>query len=296
MRPTPQVIAEGRTLAAILSGAVLVSGGALATVAREAPGATAAVSVVGGTPATPSAGRWTVALVRRDGPGSVYRRTFCVGSLISARVGVTAAHCIAPYQSHSARRRLGVFTGHVLPTIRRPLLKVKAVSVNPRYRRVAGGSVADIAVFELSEALESPNTVQIPDGRAPESQMVGGALDLFGWGNTLRDGQFFPRALQRAVVNRYPETACGSAFGRRFASTDYLCVGRSDGAADPCEGDSGAPLTSPSTQTPDRPVLVGIVSAGPGCQQAAAPSLATRTSSFRSWLVRHHQPVSTRRR
>jgi secreted trypsin-like serine protease len=121
-------------------------------------------------------------------------------------------------------------------------------------------------------------------------------LTIYGWGNRSRTGADYPQQLQEATLERFPDSVCAGRYGRaEFTAAWHLCIGRRDGAADACEGDSGSPLIATIRA---RPVVVGVVSRGPGCQQPGLPSIATRVRRFHRWLSdasRAETPRRTRR-
>jgi secreted trypsin-like serine protease len=59
-----------------------------------------------------------------------------------------------------------------------------------------------------------------------------------------------------------------------------MCAGYHDGYVS-CPGDSGGPLV---WNTPDGPVLVGIVSFGEGCARKLKDGVYTRITAYRDWI------------
>lgn len=77
--------------------------------------------------------------------------------------------------------------------------------------------------------------------------------------------------------------------GALFSPQNQLCVGRRQGGADTCSGDSGGALLAlwqdPGGGPPRPGAVVGIVSFGHGCAQAKSYSIYTRVSAYAAWLA-----------
>lgn len=63
-----------------------------------------------------------------------------------------------------------------------------------------------------------------------------------------------------------------------------ICVGRNVPGKDSCQRDSGGPLVAKFDNVIK---LVGIVSWGNGCAQAAYPGVYTRVASYLDWINQH---------
>lgn len=65
----------------------------------------------------------------------------------------------------------------------------------------------------------------------------------------------------------------------KTVTTNMFCAAVSAGGKDSCQGDSGGPIVETSSGT-----LVGTVSWGTGCAQAAFPGVYARIGSLRDFI------------
>ena len=90
----------------------------------------------------------------------------------------------------------------------------------------------------------------------------------------------YPTVLRKANLTALNPSSCRAAYGQNFKDS-MLCAGNLAGGVDSCFGDSGGPLTAPSS---GKSVLVGVVSWGEGCALPNTPGVYARLSSFLSWI------------
>lgn len=82
-------------------------------------------------------------------------------------------------------------------------------------------------------------------------------------------------------VNIVDPDKCAKAYLR--IATVYpgmICANATNPPRDACQGDSGGPLVADG-------YLVGIVSWGEGCADAAYPGVYTRVSEYALWIMKH---------
>jgi trypsin len=188
---------------------------------------------------------------------------FCGGTLISRNLVMTAAHCVRGL-SGPLDVRLGASDLKTLPES----TAVEAVRVHPQYhnRRFQH----DVALLFLADdqrrkaaPLSLKDRVDIP-------------LQLFGFGNTSRQGHTYPDRLQTAQVEELPAYACQALGGPyQFVIERQICA--TAPSADSCDGDSGGPLLAEGA-------LYGIVSWGTRCGDPSQPGVYTRAASYATWL------------
>ncbi|WP_128374909.1 S1 family serine peptidase [Streptomyces cavernae] len=247
-----------------------------AVIPLASPGTAAADSVViGGFPVQASAVPWTVAVASRDRFGGTRGGQFCGGVVIGRSTVLTAAHCMGEEALGGPVRELSdlaIIQGRsdLLASDGREI-RVRDVTVNPDYS--SRTNAGDFAVLTLASALPQGAVIPMaPMGDA--AYRPGTSATVYGWGDTTGAGDY-ARALRGARVEVLPDATCqraypGSADGT-YVPASMLCAGATGGGRDACQGDSGGPLVASGR-------LIGLVSWGSGCGQAASPGVYTRVS------------------
>ncbi|MFI6645135.1 S1 family peptidase [Streptomyces sp. NPDC050504] len=270
-----------RPITRTLTGALALTAG-VAVLPLTAPAPAQADSiVVGGKTASTKDSPWVVALASRDRFGGMRAGQFCGGVVVSPTRVLTAAHCLS-------REVLGVPLSEVrdLRVIvgRNDLRKsggqeipVRATWTNPGYDPAT--NAGDAAVLTLRGEL--PSEYALPMAAAgDEAYQPGTHARVYGWGDTTGIGTY-AFALRSAPVQVLPDEACERAYpgneDGEYRAGSMLCAGDAEGGRDACQGDSGGPLVA-------RGRLIGLVSWGSGCGQAAYPGVYTRISSVLRWM------------
>lgn len=231
--------------------------------------------IVGGTVAVPNAHPYQAGLLMRVSATST---GLCGGSVISATVVLTAAHCLPNTQSTQV-----IMGAHAL-TVNEPNQQRRTVlpagyrihaQYNPRTL------LNDIATLILPTAVTLNTFVRasiLPSGADLFNGNVG---QVTGWGR-IADSSSATATTLRIVQNTIITNAvCAATFGTTITASN-ICMATTGGRGT-CNGDSGGPLT---TMFNGQRVQVGVVSFGSsaGCERGLPAGFA-RVSSFRAWIT-----------
>ncbi|CAG7654505.1 S1 family peptidase [Actinacidiphila bryophytorum] len=270
---------------ALIAAAALLPALAVPLAAPAAPAAANGV-VVGGAPTTTDSEPWVVALASRQRFGSGRSGQFCGGVAVGPRTVVTAAHCFG-------QEALGVADWRNLPDLRvisgRTDLSGTAgeevplsdVWVNPDFD--ATTNAGDVAVITLSQALPDGAVIPMAGPADTAPYTAGTEAQVYGWGDTTGQGAY-PDSLRTATVDVLADTVCEKAYpgdaDGRYLRASMVCAGVTGGGKDACQGDSGGPLVADGK-------LIGLVSWGTGCAEAAYPGVYTRVSAVSGLVAQH---------
>ncbi|KAI8039676.1 trypsin alpha [Drosophila gunungcola] len=220
--------------------------------------------IVGGSATTIGSFPWQISL-QRSGSHS------CGGSVYSANIIVTAAHCL---QSVSASV-LQVRAGSSYWSSGGSVAKVASFKNHEGYN--ANTMINDIAVIRLSSSLPLSSSIKAI-GLATYNPANGASAAVSGWGTQSSGASSIPSQLQYVNVNIVSQSRCASStygYGSQIKNT-MICAAAS--GKDACQGDSGGPLVSGG-------VLVGVVSWGYGCAYANYPGVYADVAVLRSWVI-----------
>ncbi|MEV7601592.1 serine protease [Kitasatospora sp. NPDC089797] len=231
--------------------------------------------VVGGSTVSTSDHPWVVALASRQQFGGGRSGQFCGGALVTPTKVVTAAHCFYDEaKGRVDRPGLKVIVGRddMRGSAGREVA-VQRIWVHPDYSFAA--NMNDVAVLTLAESQGSRPVLELVGQGETGPYAAGSAARVYGWGDTSGRGDYSP--LLRAVdVSIVADQACAHAYpggqDGKFDARGMVCAGEEKGGKDACQGDSGGPLVVAGR-------LVGLVSWGTGCAEAAHPGVYTRVSS-----------------
>jgi secreted trypsin-like serine protease len=286
----------------------LVLLGTLAALALLAPASAFAQSggsvqpkVVGGSTASVSTYPWQAAVIYStdESPGqTAHERQFCGGSLLTSRIVITAAHCIAdddpdcsalcslsdPGGDGTAKmdpNDVDVVLGRTTLSDAGQGAEHAVTAVVPRANYngdFQGDGVPryDVAYLVLSSA-SGQTPIKIAGTDEGALWDPGSSAEISGWGSTSETGDTVD-TLRAATVGVIPDTSCSSpaVYGGDFDSSTMLCAGSLSGGVDSCSGDSGGPLEAPLQGGGYR--LIGITGWGDGCGRANAPGVYTRVA------------------
>ncbi|MET8543896.1 serine protease [Kitasatospora sp. NPDC004799] len=231
--------------------------------------------VVGGTAVSTADHPWIVALASRQQFGSGRSGQFCGGALVTPTKVVTAAHCFYDEgRGRVERPGLKVIVGRddMRGSAGREVA-VRSVWVHPDYSFTA--NMNDVAVLTLAESQGARPVVELVGQGETAPYAAGTTTQVYGWGDTTGRGDYSP-TLRGVSVPIVPDHTCAQAYpggqDGKFDARGMVCAGEERGGKDACQGDSGGPMIVDGR-------LVGLVSWGTGCAEAAHPGVYTRVSS-----------------
>jgi trypsin len=273
--------------------------GALAAVALLVPPSAGAQrdgsvepKIVGGSPVSISQYPWQAAVVERGG-GNAQTRQFCGGSVLTSRIVITAAHCVADTDPDCFGILCGISdpggdgTARIDPNDVNIVLGRTTLSNNGQGAEVGVTGVAyrsnydgdyqgngvprfDVGYLVLGSPTAQPQ-IHIASTNEGALWDAGSPVDITGWGSTSEFGGT-QDTLRGATVNIVADATCSDDYGPDFDSASMVCAAAP--GKDTCSGDSGGPLQAPVGGGAYR--LVGITSWGEGCAQPNAPGVYTR--------------------
>ncbi len=232
--------------------------------------------VVGGTAETTADHPWVVALSSRQQFGSGRSGQFCGGALVTPTKVVTAAHCFYDESRGAKVDRPGLKAVIGRDDMRSSAgreVPVRSVWIHPDYSFTA--NLNDVAVLTLADPQDSRPVIDLVGQGETEPYAAGTAARVFGWGDTTGHGDYSP-TLRGVEVPVIADQTCAQAYpggqDGKFDARGMVCAGEEKGGKDACQGDSGGPLVVGGR-------LVGLVSWGTGCAEAAHPGVYTRVAS-----------------
>jgi len=236
--------------------------------------------IIGGYDAPQGRYPYTVSLINTD------ESLRCGGILVAPDIVLTAAHCSGNLgAAHVGRWNLQNVTEDY------DNLGVDSEFIHPSYvepgETVSGVASFDFMLLKLTqqskkEYIKINGNSDIPTGDKVDE------VAAIGFGSTDAESGEYPTMLQKVELTYISNEDCGKAKDPKYSdnyygliSDDMLCAG--DFGQDSCQGDSGGPLIVDGG-SPDRDLVVGVVSWGFGCALPAFPGVYARVSHVVEWL------------
>jgi len=233
--------------------------------------------IVGGNPVSISDHPYQVSLEVATDPGWVMT---CGGTILTPEWIVTAAHCLEYIpnggSSYVTATSVSVASGvTTLPATN--YVSADQVHLHPDWDRYTMAN--DIGLIHLGTPVQAGSLPVLDLESHPNDE---DQLFVTGWGRTSWGGS--ASDVLRGV-SVWVDDSCGSYPGPSLLPViDSLMICAGGQGADSCQGDSGGPLVGNYAGVL---YLVGIVSWGEGCAQAAYPGVYTRASKYLDWIESH---------
>lgn len=186
----------------------------------------------------------------------------CTGTLIDARVVLTAGHCVHLGDSHNIVKQPEIISVYSGPQREEWLASVTDVIPHPSWDGTIDDDNVDLAIIVLGESVEDHTK------------------------HCIRQDDDYVTGTRGIVVGYGRESSNGSSGTKRFGSTTVLKkndrlveVGKPTG---PCLGDSGGPLF---TQMPSGEyAIAGVSSFGGGSCDPNGNAYEVNVVSYRNWI------------
>nr|QZX63236.1 prophenoloxidase activating enzyme [Procambarus clarkii] len=228
--------------------------------------------IVGGKPADPREWPWVAALLRQGSS------QYCGGVLITDQHVLTAAHCVRGFDHKTISVRLGEYNFNQSSAGAQTfgVLKIKE---HEAYDTTT--YVNDLALITLEKSTEFNADIWpicLPEG---DETYVDRQATVVGWG-TIYYGGPVSSVLMEVSIPIWTNSDCDNAYEQDIIDKQ-LCAGDKAGGKDSCQGDSGGPLMLQQGGA-NRWAVVGVVSWGIRCAEAASPGVYTRVSKYTDWI------------
>ncbi|MFF5084261.1 S1 family peptidase [Actinoplanes sp. NPDC000266] len=193
------------------------------------------------------------------------RDSSCSGALIAERWVITAGHC---FRDASGKRVSRPVADETIATIGRIKVTGKG-GHDVRVVAVRQSDTHDVALAELAD----PVTGITPLRLATTPPAPGETVRLTGFGLTTRDGEYVP--VSRLQTGRFRIDHVGDSLLETSGVSPH-------DETSPCPHDSGGPYFH--ERKGQTPVLVAVVSSGPGCPHTG-PDHSARVDNINAWIT-----------
>ncbi|XP_011290630.1 uncharacterized protein LOC101896627 isoform X2 [Musca domestica] len=220
------------------------------------------------------------ATIRTRGRGGISSH-WCGAVIISKKLILTAAHCLAGYPKGSYFVRVGDHYANIAEASEVDS-NIENWYIHERFREEKHMN-NDIALILLKNSLRFNDYVQPICLPEKGSQLQANRMcTISGWGS-IKSGTSTPSNILRAAeVPILAEDVCHrkNVYGNAM-SEGMFCAGYLDENVDACDGDSGGPLVCSDE---GGETLYGIISWGQHCGYANHPGVYVRVEKYIDWI------------
>ncbi|CAO1328136.1 unnamed protein product [Diamesa tonsa] len=207
----------------------------------------------------------------------------CGGSILAARVIITAAHCTISFETNELSVKAGSNSSssdgdYIFDVINK--------EEHPKFDKTTMDY--DFSILTLGSRIKYSHSMQ--PIALPRTMYIRYANDdmglVSGWGALKEEEQSTPDFLSAANVPITNQLKCQRSYPSNKITDRMICAGWVQGGIDSCQGDSGGPLNyyNPITK---REELVGIVSWGVGCAAKGYPGVYTNVAVLNPWITQN---------
>uniref|UniRef100_A0A182IS78 CLIP domain-containing serine protease n=1 Tax=Anopheles atroparvus TaxID=41427 RepID=A0A182IS78_ANOAO len=214
----------------------------------------------------------------------------CVGTMITDRFVLTAAHCLHHLQIDDVTMYFGLLKRSELTECLNDgscqEKKAAQFIIHEEYR--VHEKLNDIALILTEDAVQTSDYITpicLPLNHTfdeASANKYSSTVVSFGWGRTF--GENLSDAKLVILLQVIPQDECAKSL--RFNTTvlsSMMCTLGDQPGQDVCQGDSGAPLVQDYQRLM---YVVGVVSSGPTCGMSTdVPGKAMRLSHYMNWIL-----------
>nr|XP_023017618.1 chymotrypsin BII-like [Leptinotarsa decemlineata] len=231
------------------------------------------VRIIGGQDAAPHAYPYQVGMYLTKG----ISQEFCGGSIISSNYVLTAAHCL-----DKASKATLIFGAHNIKEdeatqVRVTITDVTQFIIHPGWN--AASLTNDIALVKLLGAIKESNVIKFVKLASGSDTFAGSKGIVTGWGVTFNSQKGVTPVLKYVTSTILTNEDCKNvnADYKKVVKSTIMCFS-GKGTVGTCQGDSGGPVLVDGVQ-------VGIVSFGASDCSAGLPSVFTRLTEYKNWII-----------